>query len=465
MSDRQAKFARARAKRAEYIRERSNVSQKSNTEPEQQEQLRENSQAELRRKREEAKQERLARARAKQAEFRRKREEAKQERLARARAKQAEFRRKREEAMRNANMNALSQKSSIIDSILPKETIEPKFSKTYQEFFNLSAAKWILQNRKRLEPAILKYSKERVKNGEDKIDLDPAFYQLNNYVNSARPFGYHGLGFVMVKYCRPDNIAYGRRFCYKSVGLQSMKRLFRSALQDGIAWDIDMVNCHPAILIQLCNKHNIDAPLLAQYVNDRNAIFKQEEGNLITRTQLKTAILTIINNGKLRAHLARQSRFLRDLEQEIKNIRPQIIELHPQIRDDCFEKARRERRSNIEGMTISRIMCNVEDKLLAAIQSYFVSKKFKLDVSNATFHPHSRVSLQFDGFVITYPIEHYKSGRRVYHTPRSDFLDIDKIIIECEEYIMERTDYVMKLAIKDFDEYKKVFALPKGFIF
>jgi len=60
---------------------------------------------------------------------------------------------------------------------------------------------------------------------------------------------------------------FGRLFCPK--GMQNAWRAFRGALCKGLMTDIDMKNCHPVILLWICDTFGIDAPKLREYVENR----------------------------------------------------------------------------------------------------------------------------------------------------------------------------------------------------
>ena len=59
----------------------------------------------------------------------------------------------------------------------------------------------------------------------------------------------------------------GRLFA-QSASLQNLPREFRGAI-GGNYHDIDMVNCHPSILLQYCKKNDIKSDALEYYVNNR----------------------------------------------------------------------------------------------------------------------------------------------------------------------------------------------------
>ena len=60
---------------------------------------------------------------------------------------------------------------------------------------------------------------------------------------------------------------FGRMFC--SEGLQNVWRAFRGALCKGSMTDIDMKNCHPVVLLWICEKYEVACPKLRKYVEKR----------------------------------------------------------------------------------------------------------------------------------------------------------------------------------------------------
>lgn len=54
----------------------------------------------------------------------------------------------------------------------------------------------------------------------------------------------------------------GRFFAVKGLSLQSMPREVRHTIAAEYYWDLDFQNCHPQLLFQYCQKHNIDCAQL-----------------------------------------------------------------------------------------------------------------------------------------------------------------------------------------------------------
>jgi len=62
---------------------------------------------------------------------------------------------------------------------------------------------------------------------------------------------------VTVKYKRSSKSKYGRVFPVASLGLISIRREIRHTLAKDSMVDIDMENCHPVILVQICEANGI----------------------------------------------------------------------------------------------------------------------------------------------------------------------------------------------------------------
>ena len=75
---------------------------------------------------------------------------------------------------------------------------------------------------------------------------------------------------------------YGRVYPQKSLSLCSLRRQVRHTLSFHQYVDIDVVNCHPELLLQICLHNNIKTKYLKRYVENREEILAdvQREYNL-----------------------------------------------------------------------------------------------------------------------------------------------------------------------------------------
>ena len=79
---------------------------------------------------------------------------------------------------------------------------------------------------------------------------------------------------LKVVYKRPK-YQLGRVYPSKSLSLCSLRREIRHTLAHGSYTDIDVSNCHPEILNQLCIQNNIKTKYLQQYVSNRTQILDE----------------------------------------------------------------------------------------------------------------------------------------------------------------------------------------------
>lgn len=76
-------------------------------------------------------------------------------------------------------------------------------------------------------------------------------------------------GKAVIKYEKSKNNPFGRSNPQHALGLFSIRREIRHTLAKNNFVDIDINNCHPVILYQLCEYNNIKCDLLKDYVFNR----------------------------------------------------------------------------------------------------------------------------------------------------------------------------------------------------
>ena len=84
--------------------------------------------------------------------------------------------------------------------------------------------------------------------------------------------------------------------------------------------DIDMLNSHPVILLNLCQKNYISCNILKNYVDNRNIILESFGDD---KKAVKKLFLSILNGGFKRIYSKNFeiNNYLKLLEEEIKNSR------------------------------------------------------------------------------------------------------------------------------------------------
>ena len=83
-------------------------------------------------------------------------------------------------------------------------------------------------------------------------------------------------GSLDVSYTRLSH-GHGRFFANHGISMQGMPREIRNAIAFRIHHDLDFQNCHPSLLLQLCQRHEVPCPRLAEYVADRSSILADHQ--------------------------------------------------------------------------------------------------------------------------------------------------------------------------------------------
>ena len=185
----------------------------------------------------------------------------------------------------------------------------------------------------------------------------------------------------------------GRWFCKSGVGIQSMPRIIRHTICDGLYIDLDFKNIHPTILQQICLKNNIECSLLTKYIINRDNLLTDWSNILnFTKEEVKTLYLCALNGNNTKYNIPEWNNVL----QEFKNIHKAISKL-PQYNQIAAEVELAER-SNIKAKIVNRILCTIENECL---QSFYkaLDKKgaFNLNINDSNYKV---CALIFDGIQI-----------------------------------------------------------------
>jgi Family of unknown function (DUF5906) len=93
--------------------------------------------------------------------------------------------------------------------------------------------------------------------------------QLTAYLKSMK------YGKIPVKYSKTLNNKYGRSNPARALGLHNIRREIRHTLCASSMVDMDVENCHPEMLNQLCEAENIEHSYLNKYVKNREEYFNE----------------------------------------------------------------------------------------------------------------------------------------------------------------------------------------------
>jgi hypothetical protein len=140
----------------------------------------------------------------------------------------------------------------------------------------------------------------------ERVNLD-ALEQLKNTVREVAPheatrFLNYAAGVslvdgtVQVSYARPGKVTYGR--LQPSASFQAFSDKIRVPLARGIYHDIDVVNCHPTILLGLCRKHDWPHTELQHYVTSRRSFFADIiDASGCTEKDAKRLVISLFYGG------------------------------------------------------------------------------------------------------------------------------------------------------------------------
>ena len=202
---------------------------------------------------------------------------------------------------------------------------------------------------------------------------------------------------------------------YYGVGscLSYLKKEIRNSIMPKNIKDIDMINAHPVILLNLCQKNKITCNILKNYVENRELILNSFGDN---RKSVKERFLTILNGGFKEKYSDdnRINNYLILFEKEIIEIQKYFYSKDKRY----FEKG-----YNHLGKNLSRIILDIENQILQIMINYFVIKKVNI------------FTLEYDGL-------------KIYTDDKSKHFSINDL----EKIILEKTEINMKISFKNIED-------------
>ena len=182
-----------------------------------------------------------------------------------------------------------------------------------------------------------------------------------NYYDSLDNLGRKRVAYKQKYNCK--NRYYGVGTC-----LSYLKKEIRNSIMPTNIKDIDMVNSHPVILSNLCQKNELSCKVLKNYVENRDLIL-DSFGN--DRKSVKEMFLIILNGGfkDVYSNDNRINNYLKLLEKKIIEIQKYFY-----LKDKrYFEKG-----FNFKGKNLSRIILDSENQILQIMINYFVLKRVNI---------------------------------------------------------------------------------------
>lgn len=220
-----------------------------------------------------------------------------------------------------------------------------------------------------------------------------------------------------------------RRMTTTKTSLQGIPRVIRHTITRNNMYDIDIVNCHPMILEGWCIQKGILCDLLKDYNKNRPYYFKQiQELMGWTKDQTKTFVLKFLNGGgqgdkEVLEKLSILSWFHPFINQ-LNTIRDRVCNLYPDL-VQLAKKSKEDRDGwNIEGTTLSYLLCNLENQCLQQLVQYCQLHGVKIS------------SLIFDGLMV------YKNSVK----------NLDELCQQLQGILRQATGWDLEVTHKELNE-------------
>ena len=212
-------------------------------------------------------------------------------------------------------------------------------------------------------------NKEKLKNILDDNEFNDEINNLaRNYLESLDDLGRKRV-FYKQKHNHKDRY-YGIESC-----LTYLKKEIRNSIMPKNIKDIDMINSHPSILLNLCQKNDLVCNILKNYVENRDIILESFGNN---KKSVKEIFLTILNGG-----FKNQYSKYNKINNYLKLLEKEIIK----IQEYFYSKDKRyfEKTYNYMGKNLLRIILDIENQILQIMINYCVLKRVNI------------FTLEFDG--------------------------------------------------------------------
>jgi len=190
-------------------------------------------------------------------------------------------------------------------------------------------------------------------------------------------------GKAEIKYSKAKNILFGRVNPFRALGLFSIRREIRHTLAKGTFKDIDIENCHPVLLLQICEANNIEVKYLKKYVDKRDKYLNQVmEYYNVNRDDAKRLFIRLMYFGKFENWLKSienptkkdKLSFIHNFALELNHIGQIILEANPDLKT-AVEK-RKDNEHNLIGSVVSYFLQEWENRILESVYLYCVENRY-----------------------------------------------------------------------------------------
>lgn len=192
----------------------------------------------------------------------------------------------------------------------------------------------------------------------------------------------------------------GRYYAKGGISLTNCRKDIREKLAGDYYYDIDIVNCHPTILIHYAQQAGMDCTHLRDYVNNREQWLKKTN---LSRDLAKELFLRLIFTGKIKNFCIDHDIPRDTIPQEIYDFENEVNVLSKNLLlcDDLrffYNIIEKSGKVNVHASALSFFLQDTERRILEIMTRYI-----KENIPDA----YNELSLQYDGFMI--PKKYYSN--------------------------------------------------------
>ncbi len=205
--------------------------------------------------------------------------------------------------------------------------------------------------------------------------------QLQNYEKLIK----YGKAFVRYDKTKGLN-GFGRVIPQKALGLFSFRKQIRGALAYNHYVDVDIVNCHPVLLLSICESNEIECKYLKKYVENRdkylNMVMTEYD---VSHDDAKCLFIRLLYFGSFKTWANDYNVIkpilskLESFKDELRNIGTILTSHNPELVEIIKKKNMNKKKNNITGSVVSFILQEWEYRILETIYVYCTETKIIKD--------------------------------------------------------------------------------------
>lgn len=190
-------------------------------------------------------------------------------------------------------------------------------------------------------------------------------------------------------YHRKHAGGFGRQWADGCSTLQRCPNVLRPLIAGKFYHDIDVVNCHPQILLGVAARSGVDVPTLHSYVADREPILASLMAHYgCSRCAAKTLILRLLNGGKPRAWKhdfevdsgTADHDLVLELLTEVRTLRDMLLVAYPTASELLVEYNRTAAEPKTKWSAFSWALCELENRIITALETHLTGQGWQVDV-------------------------------------------------------------------------------------